>query len=482
MNDDGWDSPTRCRACGDGHPPGTLLCPVAGEPVQYGPCGSTVDRYAVLRRIGGGGMGAVYRARHTVLDQDVALKILHPRLAARHEVLERFVREARTAAALRDPRIVQVYDSGVTPDGTAFLAMELLQGEPLESLVERESPMPPGRAASLVAEVLEVLALAHDRGVVHRDLKPANVFVLRDAAGRDSVKLLDFGISKTVDAVEGVALTQTGVLLGTPVYMAPEQVTNAKHIDRRADLYAAGVMLYEMLSGRLPHTGQHTTEILVRLMTEAPTPLATVAPGTSPALCAVVERAMAREPSGRFDDARSFAAALRAAVTAADPDPGRTAAGLAATQAVPVYPAPGQGAVPATAEGVVYAAVGVTREVPGGVGMAPWAGPAQIALTGPAPGPRAEPGKATKGLGRRQIVLLAAVVVASLALSMLGYGVLRMMADDDDDTARPRGVPAQTPQPAMGPAPPPGGPQPAMAPMGPPRTQEPPPSPLPDLF
>lgn len=479
VNDHGWDSPTPCRACGDGHPPGTLLCPVAEEPVQHGPCGTTVDRYAVLRRIGGGGMGAVYRARHTVLDQDVALKILHPRLAARHEVIERFVREARTAAALRDPRIVQVYDSGVTPDGTAFLAMELLQGEPLEALVERESPMQPGRAVPLVAEVLEVLALAHDRGVVHRDLKPANVFVLRDAAGQESVKLLDFGISKTVDAVEGVSLTQTGVLLGTPVYMAPEQVTNAKNIDRRADLYAAGVMLYEMLSGRLPHTGQHTAEILVRLMTEAPTPLATVAPGTNPALCAVVERAMARDPAGRFDDARSFAAALRAAVSAADPDPGRTAAGLAATMAAPVYPGPGEGVVPRTVGG----AVGATREVPGGVGMAPWSGQGSTVLTGPSPGPGAGPEKATKGLGRRQIVLLAAVVAASLALSMLGYGVLRMLADDDDDdTSRRRGLPAQTSPPAQGTPRPAGGPQPAMAPMGPPRTQEPPPSPLPDLF
>jgi tRNA A-37 threonylcarbamoyl transferase component Bud32 len=447
--DDRWDAPVGCRACGDGHAPGTLLCPVTGDPVTEGPCGTTVDRYAVLRRLGGGGMGAVYRARHTVLAQDVALKLLHPRLAAEPDVIERFVREARTAAALRDPRIVQVFDSGTTPDGTAFLAMELLQGESLEALVDREAPMPTARAVAFMAEVLDVLALAHDRGVVHRDLKPANVFVLRDAAGRESVKLLDFGISKTVGVVEGVSLTQTGTLLGTPVYMAPEQATSARGIDRRADLYAAGVMLYEMLSGRLPHTGHSATEILVRLMTEAPTPLAEVAPTVPPALCAVVAHAMARDPAERFDDARTMAASLREAlVHPAAP----TALGLAAT-------AP-QASLRATVMGPAVA-------------VAPWAGPPSQGIPSaeaaapwePLPAPVAPPVQAT----RRVWVVVVIAAVVSLALGLAVQAVWEALTDDDD-----------APAPARGPVDA-GVARPAMAPMGPPRTQPPEPV-LPDLF
>jgi len=414
-------------------------------------------------------MGAVYRARHTVLDQDVALKILHPKLAARPEVLERFVREARTAAALRDPRIVQVFDSGVTPNGTAFLAMELLHGEPLESLVEREAPMQPARAVSLVADVLEVLALAHDRGVVHRDLKPANVFVQRDAMGQESVKLLDFGISKTLDAVEGVSLTQTGVLLGTPVYMAPEQVTNARHIDRRADLYAAGVMLYEMLSGRLPHTGQHTTEILVRLMTEDPTPLHTVAPGVSLGLCAVVEHAMARDPAARFADARGLAASLRAALSESSAGgAGHTALGLAATTALPVFPATPYGTTPITRDGPAPEPVWI----PSGQGAAMH--PAVTVPTGPTPlGLRGGAPVATAG--RRQWVIVAGVALVSLVLGLLLWAAVEALSDDDDEVSRSRPDAAPVGAVAPGPA------QPSMAPMGPPRSQ-PPPSPLPDLF
>jgi serine/threonine-protein kinase len=224
-------------------------------------------------------------------------------------MLDRLLREAKAAASVGSENIVRVLDAGVSPEGQGFLAMELLEGVDLKELCYRE-PMPPARLAGLVVQVLDALEVAHAKGIVHRDLKPANIFV----TGGDFVKLLDFGISKVRQEGPTNALTQTGMAMGTPAYMAPEQFFSAKDVDGRADLYSVGVILYELLAGRLPFNADSYAELLVQIRTQPPPPLLTVAPGAPPLLAEVVDRALARDAAKRFGNAAAMASALRSAV------------------------------------------------------------------------------------------------------------------------------------------------------------------------
>lgn len=309
-----------CAACGDDHPDTNNLCPRTGEVTTQGPCGTRIDRYEVQRWIGGGGMGAVYIARHSMLQHRVALKLLHPSIAQRGDILERFIREARATASLGSAHIVKVFDCAVTPEGTAFIAMEALEGESLQALLDRETRVSPSRAIDIITQVLRGLAEAHEAGIVHRDMKPANVFLTPIAGDHGAVRatLLDFGISK-IRSGTAASLTQTGTVMGTPHYMAPEQIWNSKDIDHRADLYAVGVMLYEMLSGRLPFDAASTAELLVKACTTDPIPLRDLNLQLPPAVVSAVDHAMRREPGERFQSAGEFADALRASLPADPP-------------------------------------------------------------------------------------------------------------------------------------------------------------------
>ncbi|MFO0626761.1 MAG: protein kinase [Polyangiales bacterium] len=300
-----------CAACGDDHPDANTLCPRTGEVMTIGPCGTRLDRYDIERWIGGGGMGAVYLARHTMLQHRVALKLLHPSIAQRGDILERFLREARATASLGSPHIVKVFDCAVTPEGTAFIAMEALEGESLQALIERERVVAPTRAVSIVTQVLDGLSVAHAAGIVHRDMKPGNVFLTPVPGAREErATILDFGISK-MRSGSAASLTQTGTVMGTPHYMAPEQIWNSKDIDHRADIYAVGVMLYEMVSGRLPFDAGSTAELLVKACTTDPIPLRDLNLPLPPGLVAAVDRAMTRDLDRRFATARDFSDALR---------------------------------------------------------------------------------------------------------------------------------------------------------------------------
>jgi len=299
---------TACTRCGDPHPPGTATCPTTGTSVDGGPCGTLVDRYRVERLLGAGGNGAVYRARHVVTERWVALKILR-RGTVDGNSFDPLVREARATTAIGSPRIVQVFDAGMSESGDAFMAMELLEGQDLRTLAEREGPLPIDRAVDLVAQALLGLSDAHERGIVHRDVKPANVFVTRDRDGSDLVKVLDFGISK-VNSANGGPATLPGQAMGTPGYMAPEQFVNARDADPRADVYAAAVMLYELVAGRRPFEATTYQALFSQVQGRARS-LREVAPHAPPALCDTVDRALARDPDARWPTALAFAHALR---------------------------------------------------------------------------------------------------------------------------------------------------------------------------
>ncbi len=308
-----------CQHCGREHPALTQRCPLTNEALaQPGPVGQRLDRYQVERLLGVGGFGAVYRARHVHTDVVVALKVLKRALGADQQMLERFLREARAAASVGSEHIVGVLDAGLAADGQAFLALEYLDGMDLKELASREGPLSPVRVGLIALQVLAGLDAAHARGVVHRDMKPANVFVVRraDAAGveRDFVKLLDFGISKMHGDAGTAGLTMTGVAMGTPAYMAPEQFFDARSVDQRADLYSVAAMLYELLSGRLPFEAESYAHLIVKVRTEQAPPLIDVAPHVPLALAQVVTVGLAKEPHQRWQTAAELAAALQSAL------------------------------------------------------------------------------------------------------------------------------------------------------------------------
>jgi serine/threonine-protein kinase len=301
-----------CSHCGYEHPDGTVACPKTQERMTLpGLVGTRVDRYQVLKLLGVGGFGAVYRAQHVHTDAIVALKVLKRALNADQAMLDRFLREAKAAASVGSEHIVRVLDAGVANDGTAFLAMELLDGWDLKELLAREGPLDAARLVGLMGQVLDGLAAAHQKGIVHRDMKPANVFVVKQG-NADFVKLLDFGISKMKSAGDVHGLTMTGVAMGTPAYMAPEQFFDARNVDGRADLYSVAAMLYELLGGRLPFDAQSYAELIVKVRTETPKPLATLAPQLPAALSAAVDRGLVREKEARWPAAEAFKAALTA--------------------------------------------------------------------------------------------------------------------------------------------------------------------------
>src|SRR4051794_131101 len=296
------------------------------------------NRYKVLTRLGSGGMADVYCAEDQQLGRKVALKLLHRRFAEDHEFLERFRREASSAAGLQHPNVVGVFDRGEW-DGTSYIAMEYLEGRTLKAVITDEAPVDPIRSIDLVVQVLRAARFAHKRGIIHRDLKPHNVIV--DPDGR--AKVTDFGIARA-----GASdMTQTGSIMGTAQYLSPEQAQGLA-VDERSDLYSVGVVLYELLTGRVPFEGDSAVSIALKQVAESPTPPRALNPAVPPELEAVVLRALAKDPAQRFQDADEFITALdrvRGHLAA-----GGDAGGDATTAFVPVAAATAAAAAPAVAE------------------------------------------------------------------------------------------------------------------------------------
>ena len=267
-------------------------------------------KYRIVRLIGDGGMGTVYEAHHEFLETTVALKFLHSELAKRAGLGSRFLQEARVSARIRSPHVTHVTDVDQTADGSPYLVMELLHGEPLQQAMDRRGKLPPEVAVDFALQILSGLESAHAIGVVHRDLKPDNVFIV-PATGGPLLKLIDFGIAKLRASTEfQKGLTRAGVIMGTPEYMAPEQLFAAEGVDHRADLYSLGVILFEMLSGRRPADGDEVEQIVAAVVAGNVRHLATLEPQLHPGLVAVVERALLPDREARFASALEMRLAL----------------------------------------------------------------------------------------------------------------------------------------------------------------------------
>jgi serine/threonine-protein kinase len=266
------------------------------------------DRYRVVRKIGSGGMGSVYEAVHADLGKRVAVKILHPQFASDASVVRRFRNEGKAAGRLQHGNIVECTDFGRTRDGAPFLVMEFLEGRTVADDLAANGAMPIGRATRIAAQVCAALGAAHREGIVHRDVKPENVFLVDRRDGADHVKVVDFGISKFDGQM--TAATRTGQVLGSPYYMAPEQVQDASKSDARTDVYAVGAVLYQMLTGRVPFVAKSFPMLVVKITTEMPPPVGVFRSDVPAELTEVVARAMAKRREDRIPDMHSFGDAL----------------------------------------------------------------------------------------------------------------------------------------------------------------------------
>jgi serine/threonine-protein kinase len=281
------------------------------DPSEDPRIGTTVGKYTLTRLIGVGGMGRVYEGKHETLAKRFALKFID-RDNVTEESFARFEREAKAASAVDSPHIVDVFDVGTTNEGLPYIVMELLRGEDLGQLIRRLGPLEVEVALKVVAQVLRGLVRAHEVGVVHRDLKPDNVFLVDRDDDETFIKILDFGVSKIPKETGGGVrtLTREGVVLGTLVYMSPEQAQAAPDLDERTDLWAVGAILYECLAGRPAFTGATYESVIVTICTQDPPDLAPLRPDLSPGLVTVVKRALARDRAARFSSARDMLDAL----------------------------------------------------------------------------------------------------------------------------------------------------------------------------
>ena len=300
--------------------------------------GQTIGKYVLGKKIGQGGFGFVFIARDTGLDRDVALKFLHPEHTANNEILQRFFQEARSAARIAHPGIVTVHElgsvtgTGTTADGTAFIAMELLDGESLTDRLERSGRLAPDAAMEVCRQVASALEAAHDAGIIHRDLKPDNVFLVEDPAipAGERIKVLDFGIAKLAHTTERKSVqTASMVVFGTPRYMSPEQCRSAGQIDHRSDIYTLGCILFELVTGRTPFDGESGELIAMHQLVPAPAASSRVA-DLPPALDALIAAMLAKEPARRPQSMAAVQRALEAGgALAIGPEPTLPPTGIA---------------------------------------------------------------------------------------------------------------------------------------------------------
>jgi hypothetical protein len=310
-----------CPVCAAAYSDEARFCPADGQALRATSPGDDLvgailaDRYRIVRRLGEGGMGRVYLAEHVKMGRKSAIKVMKPAMAHDPDAVARFNREAANASRIAHPHVCAVYDFGETPEGLLYLAMEYVEGEPLTGILEREGALPVARAVDIFRQVADALEAAHELGIVHRDLKPDNIMVTRGRAGADAVKVVDFGIAKAPGPDERQQVTRTGLVVGTPEFMSPEQLSGDP-LDGRSDIYALALVLFKMLTGTLPFVAETTQEAMVKRLTEPPRTLAAARPDRPfpPGLEQALAKALARAPADRYRSAAEFAAAVAAAV------------------------------------------------------------------------------------------------------------------------------------------------------------------------
>jgi serine/threonine protein kinase len=269
------------------------------------------QRYELLTFLGKGGMSEVWKARHIHLDKFVAVKLLHKELTERQEFLARFKQEAQISSKLSHPNICGVSDFGFTEDNIPFIVMEYLEGESLAAVLKRIERLPVGASLSITRQTIAGLSAAHRIGVVHRDIKPGNIFIGRERTGARIVKVLDFGISKLLSGKKGdLGLTTTGTLLGTAFYLSPEQIMESRCVDQRTDLYAAGTVLYKLITGKVPYMGENFGEVAVKVVNGPLVDPRELVEGLSGRVARIIRKAMEKDPRERYQDAEAFVSDL----------------------------------------------------------------------------------------------------------------------------------------------------------------------------
>lgn len=271
--------------------------------------GTVLDnKYELVRLLGEGGMGTVYEAKHLLIGRRLAVKFLHAQYVTSKEVVTRFQREAQAAAAIGHENIIEVTDMGTTAEGAPYIVMEFLDGQDVREALSQNGPIPPNRACHIMVQALSALQAAHDAGIIHRDLKPENIYLINKPGRPDYVKLLDFGISKfrSLESEGAKGLTQTGTVLGTPYYMSPEQARGDQDLSSRSDIYAMGVILYQMLTGQLPFDAPNYNALLIKILTEDPPPPGELNPDIPEDLVQTIQTAMARDQADRYADSMEF--------------------------------------------------------------------------------------------------------------------------------------------------------------------------------
>ena len=304
-----------CPVCAREFPDNVKFCPNDGQTLRAkGPTADLVgqvvaDRYHIIKKLGEGGMGAVYLGEHVKMGRKSAIKVMTQAMSNDPDAVSRFNREAANAARLSHPNICQVYDFGETSDGLIYLAMEFIEGRSLNSILDESGTLPIPRAASIITQCADALQVAHDLGIVHRDLKPDNIMVIT-ARGRDTVKVVDFGIAKAVGAEGGAQkVTKTGFVVGTPEYMSPEQV-EGKAVDARSDVFSLGAVLYELLTGRPPFRAATPLDTLMQVVDADPVPPRLLNPSVPRDLETICLKCLQKAPALRYPSARELASDL----------------------------------------------------------------------------------------------------------------------------------------------------------------------------
>jgi len=398
-----------CPTCGTEFGDEQKFCPNDGSALRSSQQGNLVgsviaERYHIVKKLGEGGMGAVYLGEHVKMGRKSAIKVMSSSMAHDPEAIARFNREASNASRINHPNVCAIYDFGETPDGVIYLAMEFIEGGSLGDLLEQESTLSLRRAADILTQTADALQAAHDLGIVHRDLKPDNIMLTRGRAGGDLVKVVDFGIAKAMSGEEGQQVTKTGLVVGTPEYMSPEQLSGDR-LDGRSDTYSLALVFYRMVTGTFPFPAESAQEMMIKRLTDDPLPLGAARPDIvfPPALEEALRHALGRMPSERYATAVEFARDVATAV-----------AGMGAAAAV----AP------------TDAATQILSAQP--AGAAPPLTPTRVRAPTPATPTTPRPSMAPPVAPKKKAPVLAIAGVAVVLVGAGGFAALKVMGGGDD--------------------------------------------------